>query len=86
MENNHKQKLLKNGYGCYGWGKRCRDYFRTIRFGILLIIIGFLWYGQRAGWFDSYLFGPMVLLVIGVWLVLVGLKKRYNRSDSLSQG
>ncbi len=37
-------------------------------FGILLIVIGLLWLAQRAGWFPSGVFGPLVLLTFGVWV------------------
>ncbi len=40
------------------------------RLGVVIIIIGLLWLGQRIGWFPSKLFGPLVLVTIGVWLVL----------------
>jgi hypothetical protein len=42
---------------------------RRGRFGILLIVIGLLWFAQRAGWFPLEIFGPLVLLTIGVWLI-----------------
>jgi uncharacterized membrane protein HdeD (DUF308 family) len=38
-------------------------------FGILLIVIGLLWFAQRAGWFPSEIFGPLVLLTLGVWMI-----------------
>jgi uncharacterized membrane protein HdeD (DUF308 family) len=39
------------------------------RFGILLIVIGLLWFAQRTGWFPLEIFGPSVLLTIGVWMI-----------------
>jgi hypothetical protein len=39
------------------------------RFGILLIVIGLLWFGQRAGWVPSGIFGPLVLLTLGLWMI-----------------
>ena len=53
--------------------KRChRD-----RFGILLILIGLLWFGQRAGWFPLEIFRPLVLLTLGVWMTTTSyLQKR----------
>jgi len=54
-------------------GGDCMSWFRKRghrgRFGILLIVIGLLWLGQRAGWFTSEIFGPLVLLTIGVWMI-----------------
>lgn len=43
--------------------------YSRARFGILLIVIGLLWFGQRAGWFPLEIFGPLVLLTLGVWLI-----------------
>ena len=39
------------------------------RFGVLLIVIGLLWLAQRAGWFPSEIFGPLVLLTLGLWMI-----------------
>ncbi len=44
--------------------KRCGG----TRLGILLIILGFLWFGQRIGWFPSIILGPLVLVIIGAWV------------------
>ena len=44
------------GGDCMSWvRKRCH----RGRFGILLIVIGLLWFAQRAGWFPSEIFGPI---------------------------
>ncbi|OGP74815.1 MAG: hypothetical protein A2V86_16085 [Deltaproteobacteria bacterium RBG_16_49_23] len=45
--------------------KRCH----RAGFGILLILIGLLWLGQRAGWFPLEVFGPLVLLTLGLWMI-----------------
>lgn len=45
--------------------KRCGG----ARLGILLIILGLLWFGQRIGWIPSTMLGPLVLVIIGVWVV-----------------
>jgi hypothetical protein len=51
------------GGDCMSWArKRCH----RGRFGILLIVIGVLWLGQRAGWFPLEILGPLVLLTLGV--------------------
>ena len=44
--------------------KRCGG----TRLGILLIIIGLLWFGQRIGWVPSIILGPLVLVIIGAWV------------------
>jgi len=48
------------------WGrKRCH----RAGFGIVLIVIGLLWFGQRAGWFSLEIFGPLVLLTLGLSII-----------------
>ena len=44
--------------------KRCRG----TRLGILLIIVGLLWLGQRIRWVPSIILGPLVLVIIGAWV------------------
>jgi hypothetical protein len=62
------------GGDCMCWNrKRCR----RGRFSILLIVIGLLWFGQRAGWVPLEIFGPLVLLTLGVWMIVTSyLQKR----------
>jgi len=55
------------GGDCMCWS---RKRWHRARFGILLIVIGLLWLAQRAGWFPSGIFGPLVLLTIGVWIIV----------------
>jgi hypothetical protein len=54
------------GGDCMCWS---RKRWQRARFGILLIVIGLLWFGQRAGWFPLEIFGPLVLLTLGVWMI-----------------
>ena len=62
------------GGDCICW---TRKRYHRARFGILLIVIGLLWFAQRAGWFPSEIFGPLVLLTIGVWMIATSyLQKR----------
>ena len=44
--------------------------YSRARFGILLIVIGLLWFAQRAGWFPSEIFGPLILLTLGLWMII----------------
>jgi hypothetical protein len=62
------------GSDCMSWvRKRCH---RT-RFAILLIVIGLLWFAQRAGWFPLGIFGPLLLLTLGLWMIATSyLQKR----------
>jgi len=49
---------------------RARRRWHRAGFGILLIVIGLLWIAQKAGWFPSEIFGPLVLLTLGVWMIV----------------
>ena len=46
-----------------------RKRWHRARFGILLVVIGLLWFGQRAGWVPLGFFSPLVLLTLGVWMI-----------------
>jgi len=50
---------------CMSWA---RKRWHRARFGILLIVIGLLWFAQRAGWVPLETFAPLVLLPLGVWM------------------
>ena len=43
--------------------------YSRARFGILLIVIGLLWFAQKAGLFASDIFGPLILLTLGLWMI-----------------
>jgi hypothetical protein len=47
-----------------------RKRWHRARFGILLIVVGLLWFAQRAGWVPLEIFGPLVLLTSGVWMIV----------------
>ena len=49
---------------------------RRIRFAILLVLMGLVWLGSRAGWFDHALLGPLMVTLVGAWLVVVAMVKR----------
>jgi len=68
------------GGDCMSWGrKRCH----RGRFGILLIVIGLLWFAQRAGWFPSEIFGPLVLLTLGLWMIATSY---FHKRQALREG
>jgi putative Mn2+ efflux pump MntP len=68
------------GGDCMCW---IRKRWHRVRFGILLIVIGVLWLGQRAGWVPLEIFGPLVLLTLGVWMIVTSfLQKRQAPSQS----
>jgi hypothetical protein len=56
-----------------------RRRWHRAKFGVLLIVIGFLWLGERAGWVPLEIFGPLVLLTLGVWVIATSdLQKRHD--------
>jgi len=69
------------GYTCCDhWFSRNHAKFR-IRIGIFLFLIGLMWYGARIGWVDfTWLyrihFWPVVVMIIGAWLIYRGLWTR----------
>ncbi len=68
-----QQKNEMGGYqsmggGCMSW---VRKRYSRAKLGIFLVVIGLLWFGQRVEWFPSKVFGPLVLLTFGVWMVIL---------------
>jgi len=68
------------GGDCMSW---VRKRGHRGRFGILLIVIGLLWFAQRAGWFPSEIFGPLVLLTLGLWMIATSY---FHKRQVLRQG
>ena len=68
------------GGECMSW---VRKRYRRARFGILLIVIGLLWFAQRAGWFPLEIFGPLVLLTLGVWIIATSYLHKRQAPPSL---
>lgn len=62
---------------------RFRGRWHRARFGILLIVIGLLWIAQRAGWFPPGIFGPLVLLTLGVWMIVTVCFRKLQVAPSL---
>ena len=53
-----------------GW--MCGGRHSGIFWGILFIVVGLFWFGKKANWFSPELitmFWPVVLIVIGIWIV-----------------
>ncbi len=62
------------GGDCMCWSRKI---WHRARFSILVIVIALLWLAQRAGWFPTEIFGPLVLLTLGVWMIVTSyLQKR----------
>ncbi len=65
---------------CGPWHRRSHPGFR-LRIGILLVLIGSIWYGARMGWLDfagfhAFPFWPAFVILIGAWMVYRGLSSR----------
>jgi hypothetical protein len=49
---------------------------------LLLVIIGLLWFANKIGWLASDIFGPLLVLTLGIWFILSyllnKLVKKYN--------
>jgi hypothetical protein len=59
------------------------------KFGILLIVIGLLWFAQRAVWFPPEIFCPLVLLTLGVWMIVTSHLKKWlapSQSTTTNEG
>lgn len=69
------------GYTCCGpWSGHNHARFR-LKVGVLLLLIGLVWYGVRAGWFEFIWFhaipiGPVVVIMIGFCMIYRGLKSK----------
>lgn len=61
---------------CRAWIRE-RSPARKKKIGILLVTIGLIWLGARAGlldfsWLQAVYFWPAVLILMGAWLVYKG--------------
>ena len=74
MENNEKSNGLINKRGHRLHSSRSGGLLG----GILLVAIGFYWFGQRAGWFphEIHMFWPVIVIIIGVWVIAIALLRR----------
>jgi len=66
---------------CFGW---FRDKTRPIRFGFFMMIIALLWLGRNMGWIQPGLFGPAVMIITGIWIMVVSFIKKNSRSAERS--
>jgi hypothetical protein len=58
--------------------------------GMLLILMGLLWFGARMGWLDltwihSIPFWPMMVIIIGVCMVYGGLATKRTMSSEMKE-
>ena len=74
------------GSMCCGPWVHHRHPASKMKFGILLIAIGLIWLGARAGFIDlSWLhlvpFWPAAFILFGAWLLYNGLRREKPRTD-----
>ena len=67
---------------CGSWIRHGHKGFR-LTIGMMLILIGLLWFGARMEWVDltwihALPFWPVVVIAAGFWMVYRGLKTRTN--------
>ena len=84
----HDETHKGMGYMCCGpWMRGSHAGFR-LTIGLVLILIGSIWYGVRmgwidAGWFHSLPFFPLVVIMIGLCLVYRGwIRRRASKSEN----
>jgi hypothetical protein len=70
------------GHMCCGFWDHRRTSAVKLKIGLLMIVIGLIWMGVRVGLFDfSWLrtvyFWPMMIVLIGAFMVYKGLKRKY---------
>ena len=76
-----EESFKEMGYMCCGsWMRHGHKGFR-LTIGMLLILIGLIWFGARMEWVDltwihAIPFWPVIVIVVGVWMVSRGLKIR----------
>ena len=80
------QEASKNfGNLCCGPWTHHRNPARKMKVGILLVIIGLIWLGAKAGlldfsWLQTVHFWPAVVILLGVWMVCKGFMQRKTRT------
>jgi Domain of unknown function (DUF5668) len=85
MGNENSNKSISKGY-CWHW--MCRGRKSSVFWGIFFIVVGFFWFGKKADWFSPELitiFWPVVLVVIGIWIIGVTLIKKGASYDKFSE-
>jgi hypothetical protein len=66
------------GYDCFGWQGNKK---RGLRIGIFFTIIAVLWLGRNMGWVGPGFFGPSVMIIIGIWIMIASFTKRHSNAS-----
>jgi hypothetical protein len=59
-------------FACCNWYAGSKKRNSGLLFGTVLIIIGIIWFGKKAGWFYFTLgpyIAPVIVTIIGIWIV-----------------
>jgi hypothetical protein len=59
---------LKNDPNIGSQTTRVKSFFKSSTGGVVLILIGFVWFFYTIGWFDSPVF-PILLIILGFYLM-----------------
>jgi hypothetical protein len=63
---------------CTGWAGT--DRHSGIRLGILLIVVGLLWFGRTVGWLQPDYVWPLFIAIIGIWIIFPHLVRRKRKT------
>lgn len=67
-----QEEKVNRRLACWNWCAGSKKRHSGLLFGTLLIIIGIIWLGKKAGWFYFSLWPyipPVILTIIGIWML-----------------
>jgi fatty acid desaturase len=50
--------------------------------GSFMVVIGLLWLGALSGWINGDFFGPLFLMLMGIWIILPPLLSNVRKSKN----
>ena len=50
--------------------------FHGLSFGLLVFMLGIFWLGSEIGWIPEIPFWPLVLVIVGIWLIFKAMLRR----------
>ena len=68
--------------GAYALCGKTEGHYRRKKWcGSFLVIVGLLWLFVRFGWIAADLFGPILLVLMGTWIILPPFLRRTTRGE-----